>query len=110
MLDINNLKFTKVLREIPGKRRVVEARARDKNYIVKFFTKKNLYAKEIRGSFYLNQAEILTTKVLSFGKLNNEYFIIFEKINDAITVEEFLNGDEPVTKKYNVVNEILLLK
>ena len=109
MLDINKLKFTKVLREIPGKRRVVEASAREKNYIVKFFKKKNLYAKEIRGSFYLNQAEILTPKVLSFGKLNNEYYIIFEKIIDAITAEEFLNGDEPLTKKYNIINEILLL-
>ena len=109
MFNINNLKFTKVLREIPGKRRVVEASARDKNYIVKFFKKKNLYAKEIRGSFYLNQAEILTPKIVSFGKLKNEYYIIFEKIIDAITVEEFLNGDETLTKKHNIINEILLL-
>lgn len=109
MFDINNFKFIKVLREIPDKRRVVEASSRGKNYIVKFFKKKNLYAKEIRGSFYLNQAEIPTPKVLSFGKLNDEYYIIFEKIKDAITVEEFLNGDEPLTKKYDIVNEILLL-
>ena len=109
MLDINNFKFTKVLREIPGKRRVVEASNRGKNYIVKFFKKKNLYIKEIRGSFYLNQAEILTPKVLSFGKLTDEYYIIFEKINNAITIDEFLNGDEPLTKKQNLINQILFL-
>ena len=51
MVDINTFKITKVLRQIPGKRRVVEASSRGKNYIVKFFKKKNLYEKEIKVRF-----------------------------------------------------------
>lgn len=109
MIDINTLKITKVLRQIPGKRRVVEASSKGKNYIVKFFNKKNLYEKEIKGSFYLNQAEIPTPKVLSFGKLTDEYYIIYEKINNAITIDEFLYGNEPLEKKQNTINQILFL-
>ena len=40
MVDIVNLHFSKVLREVPNKRKVVEASYDKESFVVKFFNKK----------------------------------------------------------------------
>ena len=68
MVDIVNLKISKVLREIPGKRRVVDAIIDNENFIVKFFYNKGEYLKELNGALNLRNANIPTPKIFSFGK------------------------------------------
>jgi tRNA A-37 threonylcarbamoyl transferase component Bud32 len=109
MVDIVNLKILKVLREIPGKRRVVDAKIDGVNFIVKFFNNKGEYLKELNGVFHLKNAGILTPRVFAFGILSNQYYIIFQKINDATTVDQLLISNESLQSKQAVIKQVLAL-
>lgn len=109
MVDINNLKFLKVLREIPKKRKVVDATFDGKHYIVKYFNDKNMYLKELNGVLNLLNADIPSPKVFSFGILKDEYYIIFQKINHAITVDQFLNSKKLLKSKQAIIKQLLIL-
>ncbi len=109
MVDIVNLKILKVLREIPGKRRVVDAKIDGVNCIVKFFNNKGEYLKDLHGVFHLKNTGILTPRVFSFGILSNQYYIIFQKINDAITVDQLLTSNESLQSKQAVIKQVLAL-
>jgi len=109
MVDIFNLKILKVLREIPGKRRVVDAKIDGVNCIVKFFNNKGEYLKDLHGVFHLKNTGILTPRVFSFGILSNQYYIIFQKINDAINVDQLLISNESLQSKQAVIKQILAL-
>ena len=45
MVDISNIKSSKILREIPGKRRVIEAIIDGEKIIVKYFSNRSDYLK-----------------------------------------------------------------
>jgi tRNA A-37 threonylcarbamoyl transferase component Bud32 len=109
MVDIVNLKILKVLREIPGKRRVVDAKIDGVNCIVKFFNNKGEYLKDLHGVFHLKNTGILTPRVFSFGILSNQYYIIFQKINDAINVDQLLISNESLESKQAVIKQVLAL-
>ena len=109
MVDIVNLHFSKVLREVPNKRKVVEASYDNECFVVKFFKKRTEYLKELAGVFHLNEAGIVTPKVYSFGISSNEYYIIFQKINEALTVEQFLSSNENLSSKQAVIKQVLAL-
>ena len=109
MVDIVNLHFSKVLREVPNKRKVVEASYDNESFVVKFFNKKAEYLKELAGVFHLNEADIATPKVYSFGISSNEYYIIFQKIDDALTIEQFLSSNENLSSKQAVIKQALAL-
>ena len=109
MVDIVNLHFSKVLREVPNKRKVVEASYNNESFVVKFFNKKADYLKELTGVFHLNEAGIATPKVYSFGISSNEYYIIFQKINDALIIEQFLSSNENLSSKQAVIKQVLAL-
>ncbi len=98
-----------VIREIPGKRRVVGGTFKNKNYIIKFFNVKKLYLRELKGALLLINSGFPSPKIISFGKFNNEFYIVFEKINHATSVDEFLNSDRTLNEKNNVVKNILYL-
>ncbi|MDA9913384.1 AarF/UbiB family protein [Methylophilaceae bacterium] len=109
MVDIVNLKILKVLREIPGKRRVVDAKIDGVSYIVKFFNNKGEYLKDLHGVFHLKNTGILTPRVFSFGILSNQYYIIFQKINDATNVDQLLISNESLKSKQAVIKKVLAL-
>jgi tRNA A-37 threonylcarbamoyl transferase component Bud32 len=109
MVDIVNLKILKVLREIPGKRKVVDAKIDGVNFIVKFFNDKGEYLKELNGVFHIKNAGILTPRVFSFGILSNQYYIIFQKINDVSTVDQLLISNESLELKQAVIKQVLAL-
>lgn len=109
MVDISNIKSPKILREIPGKRRVVDAIIDGEKIIVKYFNKRSEYLKEFRGVLNLNEADIPTPKIYSFGIISNEYYIIFQKIDDALTIDQFLNSNENLASKQDVLKKVLAL-
>ena len=109
MVDISNIKSSKILREIPGKRRVIDAIIDGEKIIVKYFIKRSEYLKELSGVFNLNEADIPTPKVYSFGIISNEYYIIFQKINNALTIDQFLNSNENLASKQAVLKKVLAL-
>ena len=109
MVDIVDLHFSKVLREVSNKRKVVEASYDNQSFVVKFFNKRPEYLKELAGVFHLNEAGISTPKIYSFGISSNEYFIIFQKINDSLTIEQFLSSNENFSSKQAVIKQVLAL-
>ena len=109
MVDIVNLKISKVLREIPGKRRVVDAKIDNENFIVKFFYNKGEYLKELNGALNLRNANIPTPKIFSFGIFSNEYYIIFQKIDKAFTLDQFLASNESSATKQVIMKQVLAL-
>ena len=109
MVDLIDIKLNDVIREIPGKRRVVGGTFKNKNYIIKFFNVKKLYLRELKGALLLINSGFPSPKITSFGKFNNEFYIVFEKINHATSVDEFLNSDRTLNEKNNVVKNILYL-
>ena len=109
MIDLIDIKINEVIRELPGKRRVVSGTLKKQNYIIKYFNVKKLYLRELKGSLLLINSHLPSPKIMTFGKLNNEFYIVFEKIKHAMSVDDFLNSSCTLDEKRNVVKKILYL-
>jgi tRNA A-37 threonylcarbamoyl transferase component Bud32 len=109
MVDLIDIKLNEVIRELPGKRRVVSGTFKKQDYIIKYFNVKKLYLRELKGSWLLINSGLPSPKVISFGKFNDEFYIVFEKIKHAMPVDDFLNSSHALDEKRNVVKTILYL-
>ena len=109
MIDLINIKINEIIRELPGKRRVVSGTLKKQNYIIKYFNVKKLYLRELKGSLLLINSGLPSPKIMSFGKFNDEFYIVFEKIKHAMSVDDFLNSSCTLDEKRNVVKKILYL-
>ena len=109
MIDLINIKINEIIRELPGKRRVVSGTFKEQNYIIKYFNVKKLYLRELKGSLLLINSHLPSPKIMTFGKLNNEFYIVFEKIKHAMPVDDFLNSSHTLDEKRNVLKKILYL-
>ena len=91
MDNFGDFKLVKILRQIPQRRTVYIANDDKDTFILKVFYFKNEYLNELNGSFLLQSSNVLTPKLLKFGKQNKKYFIVYEYIKNSINLEEYFN-------------------
>ena len=101
MDNFGDFELLKILREIPFRRRVYLAKKEKSHFILKIFSLKKEYLRELKGALILNESDVLTPKILSFGEKETEYYIVFEYINNAINLEDYLKSNQgSIKKKY----------
>lgn len=105
MDNFGDFQLLKILREIPFRRKVYLAKKEKSYFILKIFSLNKEYLKELKGALILNESDVLTPKIISFGEKNTEYFIIFEYINNAIILEDYLKSNQDSIKK-NVIKQL----
>jgi len=94
MDNFGDFELLKILREIPFRRRVYLAKKEKSHFILKIFSLKKEYLRELKGALILNESDVLTPKILSFGEKETEYYIVFEYINNAINLEDYLKSNK----------------
>jgi tRNA A-37 threonylcarbamoyl transferase component Bud32 len=105
MDNFGDFELLKILREIPFRRRVYLAKKGKSHFILKIFNLKKEYLKELKGGLILNESGVLTPKILSFGEKNTEFFIVFEYINNAISLEDYFKSNQGSIKK-NIIKDL----
>src|SRR5210317_2317350 len=105
MDNFEDFELLKILREIPFRRRVYLAKKENSYFILKIFSLKKEYLRELKGALILNDSDVLTPKILSFGEKETEYYIVFEYINNAINLEDYLKSNQGSIKK-NIIKDL----
>ena len=105
MDNFGDFELLKILREIPFRRRVYLAKKENSYFILKIFSLKKEYLRELKGALILNESDVLTPKILSFGEKETEYYIVFEYINNAINLEDYLKSNQGSIKK-NIIKDL----
>jgi len=105
MDNFGDFELLKILREIPFRRRVYLAKKEKSHFILKIFSLKKEYLRELKGALILNESDVLTPKILSFGEKETEYYIVFEYINNAINLEDYLKSNQGSIKK-NIIKDL----
>ena len=105
MDNFGDFKLVEILRQIPQRRTVYLANEDKDTFILKVFNFKNEYLNELNGSLLLQSSNVLTPKILKFGKQNKKYFIVYEYIKNSINLEEYLNSSQKSLKE-NIINKI----
>lgn len=105
MDNFGDFELLKILREIPFRRRVYLAKKENSYFILKIFSLKKEYLRELKGALILNESDVLTPKILSLGEKETEYYIVFEYINNAINLEDYLKSNQGSIKK-NIIKDL----
>ena len=104
-----NIEYKLKIREVPHKKTVYVGSLNKSSAIIKIFSKKQDFLKEVKGVLLLISASVKTPRILFQGKQKENWIIAYEKIENAQTAFEFVNSEKNEIKKNKVIAKIILI-